>query len=88
MKLYQATRGGICAGLVESDSGHIREAAPILGGASLKGKLGWWVIKKLESKGYSVTLVRMEAAKLLSRHRHHSANSVLAYVASSPSKSL
>lgn len=58
MKLYQATRLGICAGLVISDSGHVREAAPILGGPKLASKLGWWVLKRLEAKGYTVRLVR------------------------------
>jgi hypothetical protein len=55
-KLYQATRSGICAGLVINKWGHVGEAAPILG-KSLQGKLGWWAIKQLERKGYTLKLV-------------------------------
>jgi hypothetical protein len=56
-KLYQASRLGICAGLVISEGGYVRSAAPILGGKSLEGKLGWWVLKRLEAKGYTIKLV-------------------------------
>jgi hypothetical protein len=57
MKLYQATRSGICAGLIigDGDSGCVREAAPILG--NIKDKLGWFVLKRLAAKGYKVELV-------------------------------
>jgi hypothetical protein len=56
MTLYQATKGRVCAGFVVGQS-KVTQAAPILGGKSLEGKLGWWVIKQLERKGYTVTRI-------------------------------
>jgi hypothetical protein len=62
MKLYQATRDGVSAGFEVSDAGFVKSAAPILGGAKQEGKLGWWLIKRLEAKGYRVELVKKPSA--------------------------
>ena len=51
----------MCAGLVVGDSGRVRAAAPILGGRKLEGCLGWWVIRRLEHKGYRCELVEPKA---------------------------